>query len=109
MPLDTRLKAGAASTDAASVPMTVLTPPPTTLPATTPVALWHEYHRTGDARTRNRLVFTLAPLVRHAGALTDAEAASGLQALLAAVEGYEPGRDGQIERHVWRAIRAALA
>ncbi len=89
--------------------MTVLTPPPTTLPATTPAALWHEYSRTGDARLRDRLVFTLAPLVRHAGAYTDAEAGAGLQALVEAIEDFAPERDGRLERHAWQRIRAALA
>jgi len=109
MDLDVGLKRRGASTDAALVPMTVLTPPPTPLPATTPMALWHEYHRTGDARLRDRLVFTLAPLVRHAGAIGDAEAGTGLQALVEAIEDFSPQRDGQLERHAWRRIRAALA
>lgn len=87
--------------------MTVLTPPPT-LPAASPAVLWHDYRRTGDTRLRDRLVFTLAPLVRHAGAQTDAEAGAGLQALLDAIDAFSPERDGTLERYAWRRVRDAL-
>ncbi len=87
--------------------MSVLTPPPT-LPAASPAVLWQDYRRTRDTRLRDRLVFTLAPLVRHAGARTDAQAGAGLKALAEAVDAYRPDRDGPLERFAWRRVRAAV-
>ena len=74
----------------------------------TPATLWREYRRSGDARVRDRLVFTLAPLVRHAGADDDAAAAAGLRALVDAVEAFAPERDGTLEQFAWTRIRASL-
>jgi DNA-directed RNA polymerase specialized sigma subunit len=89
--------------------MTVLTPTPSFSTAS-PTGLWREYRTTGDARLRDRLVFTLAPLVRHAAGEVDAEGAErGLSALLDAVDAYEPARDGELERYAWCRVRAAFA
>jgi DNA-directed RNA polymerase specialized sigma subunit len=74
-----------------------------------PASLWQAYQRTEDPRMRDRLVFTLAPLVRHAGAETGDAAARGLQALVDAVDAYEPERDGPLEPFAWARVRAALA
>jgi RNA polymerase sigma factor for flagellar operon FliA len=90
-------------------PMSVLTPHPPTLRAATPAMLWSEYRRTGDVRVRDRLVFTLAPLVRHAGAHGSQDAEAGLEALLDAIEAFAPDRDGGLERYAWSRVRAALA
>jgi RNA polymerase sigma factor FliA len=90
-------------------PMSVLTPHPPTLPAATPAELWSAYRSTGDTRLRDRLVFTLAPLVRHAGASRPGDAEAGLEALMAAIEGFVPDRDGGLERYAWSRVRAALA
>jgi DNA-directed RNA polymerase specialized sigma subunit len=70
--------------------------------------VWQEYRRTGDVGLRDRLVFTLAPLVRHAGARSAADAQAGLFALLAAVDAFDPARDGALERFAWTSVRAAL-
>ena len=94
--------------DARTVPMSVLTPHPT-LVAATPAVLWREYQRTGDTRLRDRLVFTLAPLVRHAGAVGEHDAEAGLEALLEAIDAFVPDRDGALERYAWSRVRAALA
>jgi RNA polymerase sigma factor FliA len=88
--------------------MTVLTPHPT-LPAAPPAVLWREYRRTGDVRLRDRLVFTLTPLVRHAGATGPHDAEAGIEALLEAIEAFVPDRDGGLERYAWSRVRAALA
>ena len=74
----------------------------------TPALLWREYRRSGDPRVRDRLVFTLAPLVRHAGADDDEAATAGLQALIGAVEAFAPDRDGSIEQFAWSRVRASL-
>jgi DNA-directed RNA polymerase specialized sigma subunit len=76
--------------------------------APSPAVVWQQYRRTGDQRARDRLVFTLAPLVRHAGATTPEQAEAGLTALLIAVETYSPAQDGPIESFAWAEIRAAL-
>ena len=82
---------------------------PISVAAPSPAVVWQQYRRTGDHRTRDRLVFTLAPLVRHAGAKTAAEAGAGLHALIAAVETYSPDQHGPIESYAWTQVRAALA
>jgi DNA-directed RNA polymerase specialized sigma subunit len=86
-----------------------ITPTSISVAAPSPAVVWQQYRRTGDPRTRDRLIFTLAPLVRHAGAKTAQEAGAGLRALIAAVEAYSPAQDGPIESHAWTAVRAALA
>ena len=77
--------------------------------APSPAIVWQQYRRTGDKRLRDRLVFTLAPLVKHAGADTPEQAQRGLSALLIAVETYSPVADGPIESFAWAEVRAALA
>lgn len=76
--------------------------------APSPAIVWQQYRRTGDLRLRDRLIFTLAPLVRHAGAKTPEDAQLGLSALLIAVESYSPAEDGPIESFAWSEVRAAL-
>ena len=88
--------------------MSVLTLHPTQATAE-PVALWQAYRRTADARVRDRLVFSLAPLVRHAGAEDDKAMATGLNALLDAVDVYVPERHGSLVPFAWARVRAALA
>ena len=82
--------------------------PHPTLPFASPAVLVRAYRRSGDVRLRDRLVFTLAPLVRHAGAADDAAAGAGLEALVDAVEAFEPERDGPIEQFAWARVREAL-
>ena len=77
--------------------------------APSPAVVWQQYRRTGDPRLRDRLVFTLAPLVKHAGAVTPEDAHVGLGALLLAIERYSPAADGPIESFAWASVRAALA
>lgn len=68
-------------------------------------AVWRQYALSRDARLRDRLVFTLAPLVREAGV----DAAFGLSAVLSAVESYDPAVHGSLEGHAWRLVRVATA
>lgn len=81
-----------------------------TLPAASPTVLWREYARTGDIRLRDRLVFTLAPLIRHAGSNAAAPEAAerGLTALVQAIDAYRPERDGRLERFAFLRVDAAL-
>lgn len=87
--------------------MSSLDPHPT-LPLASPAVLARAYRRSGDVRLRDRLVFTLAPLVRHAGAADDAAAAKGLEALVDAVEVFSPDGDVSIEQFAWTRVRDAL-
>ena len=82
---------------------------PISVAAPSPAVVWQQYRRTGDPRTRDRLIFTLAPLVRHAGAKTAGQAGAGLHALVDAVETYSPAQHGPIESYAWAQVRAALA
>ena len=77
--------------------------------APSPAVVWQQYRRTGDLSLRDRLVFTLAPLVKHAGAVTPTQAQVGLSALLVSVERYSPVAHGPIEAFAWGEVRAALA
>src|SRR3712207_7859783 len=62
-------------------------PPRSTLfPYTTLFRSWQQYRRTGDISLRDRLVFTLAPLVKHAGGVSPEQAQVGLSALLRSEE-----------------------
>ena len=83
--------------------VTVLTPIRVAAPSC--LTVWQQWHATGDLRQRDRLLFTLAPLVRHAG--VDAQA--GLTAVLVAVESFDPARHGSLERHAWCAVRSLAA
>jgi DNA-directed RNA polymerase specialized sigma subunit len=76
-------------------------PPHVTVAAPSPLTVWQQYASTRDPRLRDRLMFTLAPLVRCAGV----DAAAGLAALLRAVETFDPARHGSIERWAWRVVR----
>jgi DNA-directed RNA polymerase specialized sigma subunit len=84
-----------------SVPLPNMAPPSL-------VTVWRDYARTGDVRLRDRLAFTLAPLVRHAGARTQEEASAGLSALLAAIDSFAPERHGALELYAWARVRAVL-
>jgi RNA polymerase sigma factor for flagellar operon FliA len=82
--------------------------PNITVAAPSAFTVWQEYRRSGDPRLRDRLIFTLAPLVRHAGAATSEDAATGLGAVIRAVDRFAPERHGALEQYAWAQIRAAL-
>jgi hypothetical protein len=80
-----------------------MSPPVVLIAAPSPLTVWQQYAATRDARLRDRLMFTLAPLVRFSGV----DAAVGLAALLWAVETFDPARHGSsLERHAWRVVRS---
>ena len=76
--------------------------------APSPAVVWQQYHLTGDVSLRDRLVFTLAPLVKHAGAVSPSQAEAGFAALVVAIERYSPALDGALESFAWTSVRAAL-
>jgi RNA polymerase sigma factor FliA len=80
--------------------------------------LWQEYKDTGDARLRDRLVLTLAPMVkyivyhklRELPARSEAEdfIACGLEALIHCVDRYDPEKGVTLEQFAWTRIHDAV-
>src|ERR671929_247166 len=81
------------------------------------LALWQEYHDTGDLRIRDRLVLTFAPLVKYivykkireipARCEVEDFISCGLEALIHSIERYDPERAAAIEQAKAR-FRAAF-
>jgi RNA polymerase sigma factor for flagellar operon FliA len=81
-------------------------------------ALWREYKRTGDLRVRNRLVMTFAPLVKYIVFKKVRELPTrcevedfiscGLEALIAALDRYDPAKGATLEQYAWTRIHGAV-
>jgi RNA polymerase sigma factor FliA len=82
------------------------------------MALWREYERSGDARLRDRLVLTYAPLVkfivfRKVGELpasceVDDLVSAGLEALIKSLDRYDPAKGATLEQFVWTRVHGAV-
>ncbi len=82
------------------------------------LALWREYDRSGDERLRDRLVLTYAPLVkfivyRKLGELpascdVDDLVSAGLEALIRAIDRYDPVKGATLEQFAWTRIHGAV-
>jgi RNA polymerase sigma factor FliA len=80
--------------------------------------LWREYRATGDARLRNRLVMTYAPLVKYivykkvrelpAECEVEDFISCGLEALITSVDRYDPAKGATLEQFVWTRIHGAV-
>jgi RNA polymerase sigma factor for flagellar operon FliA len=80
--------------------------------------LWREYKRTGEKRTRDRLVLTLAPLVkfivyrkiREMPARVEAEdfISVGLEAMIQSIDRYDPEKGATLEQYSWTRIHGAV-
>jgi RNA polymerase sigma factor for flagellar operon FliA len=80
--------------------------------------LWREYRASGDTRVRDRLVLTFAPLVkyivyrkvREIPARCDVEdfISCGLEALIRALDRYDPEKGATIEQFAWTRIHGAV-
>jgi RNA polymerase sigma factor for flagellar operon FliA len=80
--------------------------------------LWREYRASGDARVRNRLVMTYAPLVKYivykkvrelpAECEVDDFISCGLEALIASIDRYDPDKGATLEQFVWTRIHGAV-
>jgi RNA polymerase sigma factor for flagellar operon FliA len=80
--------------------------------------LWEEYHETGDARVRDRLVLSLAPMVkyivyrkvREIPARFEVEdfISCGLEALMRSIDRYDPERGATLEQFAWTRIHGAV-
>ena len=83
-----------------------------------PQALWERYLRTADPALRDRLVLTYAPLVKHIAyrklrelpAEVEAEdlISCGLEALVQAVDRYDPRKGATLEQYAWTRIHGAI-
>ncbi|MGA2010629.1 MAG: FliA/WhiG family RNA polymerase sigma factor [Solirubrobacteraceae bacterium] len=82
------------------------------------LALWTEYKRTGDARLRDRLVLTFAPMVKYivyrkireipARCEVDDFISCGLEALIRSIDRYDPEKGATLERYAWTRIHGAV-
>ena len=80
--------------------------------------LWREYQASGDKRTRDRLVLTLAPLVkfivyrkiREMPARVEAEdfISVGLEAMIQSIDRYDPDKGATLEQYAWTRIHGAV-
>jgi RNA polymerase sigma factor for flagellar operon FliA len=80
--------------------------------------LWREYKETGDAGARDRLVLTLAPVVkfivyrkaREFPPHTDLEdfISCGLEALIRSIDRYDPEKGATLEQYAWARIQGAV-
>jgi RNA polymerase sigma factor FliA len=80
--------------------------------------LWRDYKRTGDVGVRNRLVMTFAPMVKYivfkkvrelpARCEVEDFISCGLEALIASIERYDPGRGATLEQFAWTRVHGAV-
>ncbi|HEX8158062.1 MAG TPA: FliA/WhiG family RNA polymerase sigma factor [Solirubrobacteraceae bacterium] len=82
------------------------------------MALWYAYQRSGDARLRDRLVLTYAPLVKYivhrkigelpASCELDDLVSAGLVALIKSLDRYDPEKGATLEQFAWTRIHGAV-
>jgi RNA polymerase sigma factor for flagellar operon FliA len=81
-------------------------------------ALWRQYRQTQDKRVRDRLILTLAPLVkfivyrkiREMPARVEAEdfISVGLEAMIQSIDRYDPEKGATLEQYAWTRIHGAV-
>ncbi|HEU4978181.1 MAG TPA: FliA/WhiG family RNA polymerase sigma factor [Solirubrobacteraceae bacterium] len=82
------------------------------------LVLWRAYRESGDPELRNRLVLTLAPLVKYIVGRKVRELppqveasdfiSCGIEALIAAIDRFDPARGASLEQYVWTRIHGAV-
>jgi RNA polymerase sigma factor for flagellar operon FliA len=80
--------------------------------------LWRQYQRTGDAKLRDRLILTLAPMVkfivyrkvREVPVNVEAEdyISVGLEALMQSIDRYDPEKGATLEQYAWTRVHGAV-
>jgi RNA polymerase sigma factor for flagellar operon FliA len=80
--------------------------------------LWKQYRLRGDAKVRDRLILTLAPLVkfivyrkvREVPAQVEAEdfISVGLEALIQSIDRYDPTKGATLEQYAWTRVHGAV-
>src|SRR3984957_18422615 len=82
------------------------------------LALWKDYKETGNTTARDRLVFSLAPIVkcivyrkvREVPAYREVEdfISCGLEALIRSIDRYDPAKGATLEQFAWTRIQGAV-
>jgi RNA polymerase sigma factor for flagellar operon FliA len=82
------------------------------------LGLWHTYKDTGDTKARDRLVFSLAPVVKAivyrkvreipAYREVDDYISCGLEALIKSIDRYDPEKGATLEQFAWTRIHGAV-
>ncbi len=82
------------------------------------LSLWRTYKETGDTAARDRLVFSLAPVVKAivyrkireipAYREVDDYISCGLEALIKSIDRYDPAKGATIEQFAWTRIHGAV-
>ena len=82
------------------------------------LALWRQYHDNGDISARDRLVFSLAPIVKcivyrkireiPAYREVDDFISCGLEALIRSIDRYDPDKGATLEQFAWTRIHGAV-
>src|ERR1700760_979453 len=80
--------------------------------------LWRTYKETGDTKARDRLVFSLAPVVKAivyrkireipAYREVDDYISCGLEALIKSIDRYDPEKGATLEQFAWTRIHGAV-
>ena len=80
--------------------------------------LWQQYKETGDARVRDRLVLTFAPMVKYivykkvreipARCEVDDFISCGLEALIRSIDRYDPEKGATLEQFAWTRVHGAV-
>ncbi len=80
--------------------------------------LWKEYRLRGDAKTRDRLILTLAPLVKFivyrkvrelpASVEADDFISVGLEALIQSIDRFDPSKGATLEQYAWTRVHGAV-
>src|ERR1700755_1632825 len=80
--------------------------------------LWQQYKQSGDARIRDRLVLTFAPMgkdivyktAREIPARCEVEdfISCGLEALIRSIDRYDPAKGATLEQFAWTRIHGAV-
>src|ERR1700745_3400676 len=80
--------------------------------------LWKQYKESGDARVRDRLVLTFAPMVKYivykkvreipARCEVDDFISCGLEALIRSIDRYDPDKGATLEQFAWTRIHGAV-
>jgi RNA polymerase sigma factor for flagellar operon FliA len=80
--------------------------------------LWEQYHATSEAGLRDRLVLTLAPMVKYivyrkareipARCEVEDFVSCGLEALMRSIDRYDPSKGATLEQFAWTRIHGAV-
>src|SRR3954469_22271791 len=82
------------------------------------LALWRQYRASGDKRLRDRLILSLAPMVKFivyrkvrsvpAHVEADDFISVGLEGLIQSIDRYDPAKGATLEQYAWTRIHGAV-